>query len=128
MRGIKTKENGRWKRVAIFVALLLLFGVLSNSVYKVYQKKKEVEKALAQMQAEKLELENRNNFLEDSLEKLKTKEGVEFEIRKKLNVAEAGESVAIIVEEESIEVTPKLKISFWQKVKDFFKNIIVKIY
>ena len=87
-----------------------------------------MEKALAQMQAEKLELENRNNFLEDSLEKLKTKEGVEFEIRKKLNVAEAGESVAIIVEEESIEVTPKLKISFWQKVKDFFKNIIVKIY
>ena len=128
MRGIKTKENGRWKRVAIFVALLLLFGVLSNSVYKVYQKKKEVEKALAQMQAEKLELENRNNFLEDSLEKLKTKEGVEFEIRKKLNVAEVGERVAIIVEEESIEVTPKLKISFWQKVKDFFKNIIVKIY
>ena len=128
MRGIKTKENGRWKRVAIFVALLLLFGVLSNSVYKVYQKKKEVEKALAQMQAEKLELENRNNFLEDSLEKLKTKEGVEFEIRKKLNVAEAGGRGAIIVEEESIEVTPKLKISFWQKVKDFFKNIIVKIY
>src|SRR3989344_6226943 len=128
MRGIKTKENGRWKRVAIFVALLLLFGVLSNSVYKVYQKKKEVEKALAQMQAEKVELENRNNFLEDSLEKLKTKEGVEFEIRKKLNVAEVGERVAIIVEEESIEVTPKLKISFWQKVKDFFKNIIVKIY
>src|SRR3989344_3044414 len=123
MRGIKTKENGRWKRVAIFVALLLLFGVLSNSVYKVYQKKKEVEKALAQMQAEKLELENRNNFLEDSLEKLKTKEGIEFEIRKKLNVAEAGEGVAIIVEEESTTSAPSAKISPWQKFKNFFTGL-----
>ena len=123
MRGIKTKENGRWKRIAIFVALLLVFVVLLNSVNRVYKKKKEVEKALTQMQSEMVALEDRNEFLKNSLEKLKTKEGVEFEIRKKLNVAEVGESVAIIVEEESTEITPKPKISFWQKIKDFFGGL-----
>ena len=120
MRGIKTKETGRWKKIAIFVALLLVFVVLLNSVHRVYKKKKEVEKALVQMETEKTELEQRNDFLKDSLEKLKTKEGVEFEIRKKLNVAEVGESVAIIVEEEPSEPTPTPKISPWQKIKNFF--------
>ena len=123
MRGIKTKSKIRWRGLAIFVALFIIFIILLNSVNRVYKKKKEVEKALTQMQSEMVALEDRNEFLKNSLEKLKTKEGVEFEIRKKLNVAEVGESVAIIVEEESTEVTPKPKISFWQKIKDFFGGL-----
>jgi len=123
MRGIKTKESGRWKRIAIFVALLLVIVVLLNSVHRVYKKKNEVKEALTQMQAEKMELENRSEFLKDSLEKLKTTEGVEFEIRKKLNVAEVGESVAIIVEEEPIETTPTPQTSPWQKIKKFFEGL-----
>ena len=123
MRGLKNREADKWKKIAIFVVLLIIFVVLLNSVNRVYKKKKEVERALTQMKTEMLELADRSEFLKDSLEKLKTEEGVEFEIRKKLNVAEVGESVAIIVEEESIEVLPKIKTSPWQKIKDFFGEL-----
>ncbi|KKP81246.1 MAG: hypothetical protein UR80_C0005G0004 [Parcubacteria group bacterium GW2011_GWB1_35_5] len=123
MRGIKTKSKIRWRRAAIFVALFIIFIILLNSVNRVYKKKKEVEKALTQMQSEMVALEDRNEFLKNSLEKLKTKEGVEFEIRKKLNVAEVGESVAIIVEGEEVPNTPKLEVSTWQKIKDFFGGL-----
>jgi len=121
MRGIKTKSKIRWRRAAIFVALFIIFIILLNSVNRVYKKKKEVEKALTQMQSEMVALEDRNEFLKNSLEKLK--EGVEFEIRKKLNVAEVGESVAIIVEGEEVPNTPKLEVSTWQKIKDFFGGL-----
>ena len=123
MRGIKNKESGKWKKWSIFLILLLVFIVLLNSVSKVYKKKKEVEKTLTRMQAEVVALDKRKEFLKESLEKLKTREGVEFEIRKKLNVATPGEGVAIIVDEEQSTTTSNQNISSWQKFKNFFSRI-----
>jgi cell division protein FtsB len=120
MRGIKNKESGRWKRLIVFIILLIIFIVLLNSVNNVYKKKKETEKALTHMKEEVAKLEDRDQFLKDSIEKLKTKEGIDFEIRKKLNVAQVGESVAVIVDEKISSPTPPPTISSWQKFKDFF--------
>ncbi|KKQ78211.1 MAG: hypothetical protein UT00_C0001G0096 [Parcubacteria group bacterium GW2011_GWA1_38_7] len=75
------------------------------------------------MQAEVVALDKREEFLKESLEKLKTREGVEFEIRKKLNVATPGEGVAIIVDEEQSTTTSNQNISSWQKFKNFFSRI-----
>ena len=75
------------------------------------------------MQAEVVALDKREEFLKESLEKLKTREGVEFEIRKKLNVASPGEGVAIIVDEEQSTTTSNQNISSWQKFKNFFSRI-----
>lgn len=123
MKGIKRKGEGKWKKVAIFIALTLVFGVLSNSVYKVYHKRKEAGKALSQAKEELTELESREQFLGQTLERLETEEGIEFEIRRRLNVAGAGESVAIIVEEGQNASTPPPQKSFWQKTKDFFGGL-----
>ena len=123
MRGVKTSGDHRWKRAVIFAVLLLVFGVLLNSVYKVYQKKNNAEEALARMQAELQELEERRSFLTDSLTKLATEEGLKFEIKKKLNMAEVGESIAIIVEEENEPAESGFSASAWQKLKDLFKNL-----
>ena len=120
MRGIGNKKENKWKKLAIFLILILVFGVLMNSVRKVYNKKEEAQKLLVRMEKEKAELEAREKFLKESLTKLATKEGFDFEIRKKLNVAEEGESVAIIVDEEQTASASNLQISPWQKLKDFF--------
>ena len=69
------------------------------------------------------ELQKREKELNDSLERLKTQEGLAFEMRRKLNVAEVGESVAIIVEEEIPIVPSTIKISNWQKFKNFVVNL-----
>ena len=124
MRGIKTKERGKWKKAAAFVVLLLVLGVLTNSVRKVYNKKEDAKETLARMEAEMKSLQERQQFLAASIERLNTTEGVAFEMRKKLNVAEAGESVAIIVEEEPAPIPPSAKISSWQK----FKNFVISLF
>lgn len=123
MRGVKTRESGKWKKISIFLILLAVSVFLLNSVNNVYQKKKEADKALARMKEQVLELQNREEYLAGSLERLKTEEGLKFEIRKKLNVAEAGESVAIIVDEEKEASTTSKSISSWQKFKNFFGSL-----
>jgi len=123
MRGLKNREGQKWKKIAIFLVLLLLFGLLLNSVSKVYKKKQEAERTLVRMEEQAAELKQRNEFLKKTLNKLNTEEGVEFEIRKKLNVAEVGESVAIIVDEEPSVSPESVKVSVWQKFKDFFTEL-----
>lgn len=123
LKGLKNRESEKWKKIAIGLALILVLALLINSVTKVYKKKKEAEKVLVRMESQAAELKKRDEFLRDSLEKLSTEEGIEFEIRKKLNVAEAGEGVAIIVEEEPATSTPSAKISPWQKLKKFFNDL-----
>ena len=122
MRGIKVKTKGsnNFKKILIFIALLILLTVLVNSVYGVYKKKKNADRALAQMQFDIKTLEERQEFLNDSVARLETKEGLEFEIKKKFNVALADEKVALIINEESTTTSKTATVSFWQKIKDFF--------
>jgi len=121
MRSLKSRDYEKWKRLGTFLMLLLVFGVLSNSVRKVYGKKEGAEKALARMDEEVQELALRKVFLETSIARLGTTEGMKFEIKKKLNVAEAGESVAIIVVDEVPAASEISEVSFWQKIKNLFE-------
>lgn len=123
MRGVKRKNEGTWKKYAVFLFLLLVFGVLINSTRKVYNKKVEAENALSRMQQEIGDLEERKEILEENIKRVETDEGLEFEIRKKFNVARVGEGVAIIVEEESTTTTPNPSPSLWQKFKNFLSGI-----
>ena len=120
MRTLRTRDHEKWKRLGVFLLLLLLFLVLLNSVRKVYKKKIASEKALVRMEEDVENLEERKHFLENSIERLNTEEGLKFEIRKKLNVAEVGESVAIIIDETDGVKSDPVSKSFWQKIKDLF--------
>lgn len=123
MRGIKTKEDGRWKKVSAFLVLFLVLGILLNSVNNIFQKKKVAEETLVRMEKEAGDLKNRELILKESIAKLNTQEGLNFEIRKKLNVAQAGESVAVIVEEKLVATTSASHISSWQKFINFFTGL-----
>lgn len=123
MRGVKTRASGRWKKVALSIALLLVLGIFLNSVNNVYKKKKGAEDLLVRMQGEIKTLEDREVFLAKSLDRLSTVEGMKFEIRKKLNVAEVGESVAIIVAQEEADRATPDKLSAWQQIKKFWKGL-----
>lgn len=122
MKSIKNRGENKWKKIAFFLMLFLVFGLLLNSVKNVYNKKEAAQTLLTKMNREKTKLEERNKFLQESLSKLETEEGIKFAMRKKLNVAEVGESVAIIVDEKpkTSAITPIS--SFWQKFKNFFSR------
>lgn len=123
MRGIKTKQSGKWRRVALFYLLVLVLVMLLNSLFNVYEKKKGAEEALVKMGDDLKELGEREKYLEGYLDRLSTKEGVEFEVRKKFNVAEAGESVAIIVEEEVAPNDTEAKETRWQRFRGFWSGL-----
>ncbi len=123
MRGIKNRNSAKVKKLAIFLALFLVLGIFLNSLVNVYQKKKEAAEALARMEEERMELSDRAAELEETLARLETKEGLDFEIRKRLNVAAAGENVAIIVEESSGAPLPQPEKSVWDKIREFFENL-----
>lgn len=123
MRGVKTKNSGRFKQVGLSVLLFILFSVTLNSAYGVYEKKRDAELALNKMQQDLVELEERETFLTESLGELSTEEGLKFEIKKKFNVAQVGESVALIVDDTNTTTTPNTSLSSWQKFKSFFKNL-----
>src|SRR3989344_6383407 len=100
MRGVKTRASEKWKRLGVFLLLLLLVLVLGNSVRKVYSKKQAAGEALARMNTEIAKLEEREKELQESEGRLGSPEGIEFELRKKFSVAGGGASVAIIVEKD----------------------------
>ena len=76
------------------------------------------------MQDEIKAMEEREGQLAASLKRLETDEGMALEMRKKLNVAEAGESVAIIVDDNKSVSVPVAQTSPWQK----FKNFVVDLF
>lgn len=123
MRGVNKRGNSAWKRLLVFVFLFLLLVILSNSTRKVYNKNKEAEKALVRMEQEISQLEDRQAELKESEQRLKTQEGIEYEIRKKFSVARDGEQVAIIVDDTSTSTKAAETESSWQKIKTFFSNI-----
>ncbi len=125
MRGVKTRALEKWKRLGIFLLLLLTVLVLINSVRKVYNKKENAEEALVKMNKELQELEKRNNDLQDLQAKLNSGEGLEFELRKKFNVAKVGENIAIIIDQDKLPENNFFPGSIRQRIKDFW-NFLFK--
>jgi cell division protein FtsB len=122
MRRNKDK-NENLKKIASVVVLSVIFVVLVGSVYRVYSKEKMTREALEKAQNELAETGERKEFLTASIGRLQTEEGMEFELRKKFNVSEAGERVAIIVEEQATGTVNSFEKTFWQKMKDFFGEL-----
>jgi hypothetical protein len=84
-------------------------------------KKRESEKLKESSLQSVLDLRERDEELSQKMEKLKTPEGVEEEIRTKFGVAKENENVVIIVNEDSNAKASTTKTSLWQKIKNIFK-------
>ncbi len=123
MRGIKTKQSGKWRRVALFYLLVIFLVMLLNSLFNVYEKKKGAEDALVKMEGDLKELGEREKYLGGYLDRLSTQEGVEFEVKRKFNVAEAGESVAIIIDEQTNPQDNEAPKTKWQRFKGFWSGL-----
>ena len=123
MSGIKNKDSGKWKRVAVFSFLLVVFVFLLNSVTNVYKKKNEAELTLTRMQGQLASLEAKDQSVKESIANISTQEGLEFELRQKLNVAAAGENVAVIVDEPQSTSSPITPFSPWQKFVNFLTEL-----
>ena len=83
------------------VALAIILILLLRGVWGVYQKAGLSEANLARERIELERLKERENKLVESLDYLKTDQGIEGEIRTKFRAVKDGERVSVIIDDES---------------------------
>jgi cell division protein FtsB len=107
----------------VTVSVLFLFVLLSiHSTWSVYKKKRESEEMKSISLANVIELRDRNEALQDKINRLDTPAGVEEEIRSKFSVAKENENMVVIVPDSSSSSTKnKGNESLWAKFKNFIE-------
>lgn len=105
------------------VALVIVIIFLTNAVWGVYKKQDLTKDNLAKTAANLESLQAREKMLSSEIDRLKTEGGTEAEIREKYGLVKPGEEVIVLVEKDDSMDSGVVSsnISFWRKVKDWFK-------
>ena len=111
-----------YSRATLFV-LIIIIALLLTEVWDVYQKQSLTRDNLAKTAAVYDGLQAREKMLSSEIERLKTDDGVEVEIRDKYGLVKPGEEVLVIVDKDegSKSDSPSSPVSFWQKIIGWFK-------
>lgn len=115
-------KNMLYSKLSI-VLLLVLFVLFAKGAWGMYGKMKTSAEAREGTRKELNVLTERKNNVGDEITRLKTKEGLETEIRGKFNVAMPGEEVLILVKGEEVPQEVKKEgflESILNKTKAFF--------
>ena len=105
------------------VVLIIVIGFFFNAVWNLYQKQDITKDNLSKSAAIYENLRSREKMLSLEVEKLKTTEGKEEEIREKYGLVKPGEEVIVVVDkdESAQNISVHSENSFWDKVKSWFK-------
>ena len=118
------QQKRKWRGVMyhkITLVILFIFVILAlHSTWSVYKKKRESEKMKNISLIHVKELQSRDAQLKLKIERLSTPTGLEEEIRSKFSVAKDNENMVVVVEDQNTEATTTPKVSFWQKIFNFF--------
>ncbi len=107
----------------MLVALLVLVMFMAKQVYDIYKKQGLSREGLTSVLNENTELQNREKMLSSEIDRLKTKDGIEEEIRNKFNVVKPGEHLVVIVNDASTSKneTSKQDTGWWVNFLGWFK-------
>ena len=126
MEDYKAKQRIR-KRIyspLVFVALLIFTVFLVKGAWGVFIIQRESAQNLDKVKTELANARSREMKLEASVDYLKTKEGIEEEIRDKYSVAKPGEDLVLIVESRDTGIiNDEGKKSWWGRVGAWFGNL-----
>jgi len=114
----------RWLYSKITLFFLIIFLViLLNSLWEVYNKQEIAKNNLAKTAASLESLRGREKMLSSEIERLKTEDGTEAEVREKYGLVKPGEEVIVLSgQEESKSInSPSTQSDIWQKIFDWFK-------
>lgn len=110
-------------RTFFFVFLIITVALL-NGAWGMWRKERNSAKEQEKVSRELEIIKAREEELTASIERLKTSQGVEKEIRQKFSVAKEGEEVVLIVDQtkknSDSDTEPE---SLWGKISTWFANI-----
>jgi hypothetical protein len=126
MEDFKAKQRLRKKLYSrgSFIILLSITVLLVRGAWGAWQKQRESGNNLARVEQELSSARGREQELSQSIERIKTPDGVENEIRQKFSVVRPGEEIVLIVNEtrnntDSDSGSP----SFIKKIGRWFANL-----
>ena len=110
-----------YNRITIGI-LFVIFLIVLHSTWVVYRKKVESEQMKEISQKNVQDLESRSQDLQNKIDRLSTKQGMEEEVRSKFSVAKDDENMVIIVQDEVSTSSKVSKVGFWAKIWGFFSK------
>ena len=118
----KRKKTHWTNRTYVLVLVIVLFFLSARAAYHIYQSKKQSEEAAISKARELANMQEREIYLKQELQKLSTTAGREAEMRDKFGVGSEGENLAVIIESKAT-TTSDNSPGFWQSIKTFFSGL-----
>ncbi len=107
----------------VWLGILGLVILVAQGAWNVYQKKIESANTLARVQHEIDDMQNRKTVLSAQLERIKSPEGVEEEIRSRFQVSKEGEKVLIITDVNDSDQTSTSSKGFFENAYDKIRSV-----
>jgi len=119
--GSKKYNAQIWKTRAYLAIILMFCTLLAVSLYDRTMVQQSMAERRKEVEAEKMRLEARHAEILEKAEYIQSDAGIESEIRRNFDVAKAGESVIILVEDEappadvasSASTTQQVEVRSW---------------
>jgi hypothetical protein len=102
----------------IFVAVIV--AVVMSAAWNMYQTSYGTEQRVDRLRAEHRELQQREEIVSNAALNVSTERGLEAEIREKFSVAQEGERVIVLVDDDTeTATTSEPNTSWWRSVLSF---------
>lgn len=119
------KRLGRFLYSNMILAVLFIVLILiGKGVWNIYVKERSAMADRVDAERQIATLKERHTFLENEVNRLKTQNGIEREIREKFNVKKSEEEVAIIIDATTTEINEGKDSSFVGGVILWFKKLL----
>ncbi|MSU55954.1 MAG: hypothetical protein EXS51_01405 [Candidatus Taylorbacteria bacterium] len=106
----------------VMAVLLLLVVLVGKATWSVYSKEHESRNRLNNVETDLQALTLREQKLRADIERLKTPEGIEYEIREQFQVAKPGERMVVLVDEKKdVSAEQVVERSLVSKFFDIFR-------
>jgi cell division protein FtsB len=117
MRELRRKQ--KIKRMLYSFPSLIVLSIITFFLVKgawgVMEKERKSKEIVKDLKGEVATLIQRERELKDDISRLETNEGVKEEIKKRFNVAQEGEYVAVIVDNQKVSTSTDHSLWSWYK-------------
>lgn len=121
------QEKRQWKRTFksryFIIFLFVLIVLIAHGLWNAYIRYTKSEAVVTNLETERTRLLSRQNDLERNIEALKTKEGIDREIRMTYGLIQPGEELIILVgeKESSTSDDSLIQKGWWDRFLDLFR-------
>lgn len=101
------------------IGMFFLSVILFFSVYKLQHKYIKAHNALVDSREELKKLKNNELQTQNSINRLSSSDGIEYEVRDKYRVSKSNEHLIVVINNTPVEVTQTAPKTLFEKIKEW---------